>query len=136
MTGEQRARVRRNARWLRWLLLALLLTVPLPDVAQVYGLGQPWAAILLGVHVVLITGTARLLGRQEAYLWTTPLHLALRVDPPVLAGEVDPRDFVRYAERHAIRDEELPAAFAAWLHERTGWDGTIVRVDPATGEEL
>lgn len=40
----------------------------------------------------------------------------------------DLTDFDRYCEEHDIQDDELPAAFGAFLHEKTGWDGTIERL--------
>jgi hypothetical protein len=43
--------------------------------------------------------------------------------------ESDPfGDFNEFVERHRIRDDELGAAFAAWL-SRTGWNGDFERVD-------
>ena len=34
-------------------------------------------------------------------------------------------DFDRYCDEHGIKPGEAPAAFAAWLHEKTGWDGPM-----------
>lgn len=34
-------------------------------------------------------------------------------------------DFDRYCDEHDVQDGEEPAAFAAWLNERTGWDGLM-----------
>jgi hypothetical protein len=39
--------------------------------------------------------------------------------------------FDRYCDEHGITDDETPAAFAAWLNERTGWDGPMEQVPPA-----
>lgn len=40
-------------------------------------------------------------------------------------------DFDRYCDEHEIQPGEEPAAFAAWLHERTGWDGQAAPFDLA-----
>jgi len=37
-------------------------------------------------------------------------------------------DFDDYCDRNGIMPGEEPAAFAAFLHERTGWDGPMERV--------
>lgn len=42
----------------------------------------------------------------------------------------DLSDFDRYCDEHDIQPGEEPAAFAAWLHEQTGWDGPMERVEP------
>lgn len=34
-------------------------------------------------------------------------------------------DFDRYCEEHDITDDEVPAAFAAWMNLETGWDGQM-----------
>ena len=41
----------------------------------------------------------------------------------------EPEDFDAYVERLGISDEELPAAFAAWLNQESGWDGDVSEVD-------
>lgn len=43
---------------------------------------------------------------------------------------VDLFDFDRYCDEHDIHPGEESAAFAAWLHERSGWDGPMERVEP------
>lgn len=54
------------------------------------------------------------------------------------APEPEGDDFDRYCEEHGIQPGEEPAAFAAWLHEQTGWDGPMQeapadeREDPPT----
>lgn len=37
--------------------------------------------------------------------------------------------FDEYCEQQNITPEEAPAAFAAWLHLETGWDGQMNRVE-------
>ena len=44
-------------------------------------------------------------------------------------------DFDAYCEAHGIVEEEYPAAFTAWLHETSGWDGDVSEVDPPPGQE-
>lgn len=47
-------------------------------------------------------------------------------------GEPTPEamaEFDTYCEARGITPEEAPAAFAAFLHERYGWDGTMNRVE-------
>lgn len=44
-------------------------------------------------------------------------------------SEVNPwADFDAYCDEHDIKPGEEPAAFAAFLHLRTGWDGTMEEV--------
>jgi len=38
--------------------------------------------------------------------------------------------FDAYCEKHDIQPGEEPAAFAAYLHEQTGWDGPMSEVEP------
>ena len=38
-------------------------------------------------------------------------------------------DFDRYVEEHNIKDNELGAAFGAWLNKVSGWDGKIEKVE-------
>jgi hypothetical protein len=40
----------------------------------------------------------------------------------------DLADFDRYCAERAITAEEEPAAFAAWMHKQTGWDGGMRRL--------
>lgn len=37
--------------------------------------------------------------------------------------------FEEYCERHHIEPAEYGAAFAAYLHEISGWDGDVEKVD-------
>ena len=37
-------------------------------------------------------------------------------------------DFDRYCDEHNIQPGEEPAAFAAWLNEKTEWDGPMGKV--------
>lgn len=38
-------------------------------------------------------------------------------------------DFDRYCDEHEIQPGEEPAAFAAWMNEKTGWDGPMKEVE-------
>jgi len=38
-------------------------------------------------------------------------------------------DFDHYCDMHNITDDEVPAAFGAWLNEKTGWDGPQNKVE-------
>lgn len=38
-------------------------------------------------------------------------------------------DFDRYCDEHNIQPGEEPAAFAAWMHEQTGWDGQMTQYE-------
>lgn len=40
-------------------------------------------------------------------------------------------DFDAFVEAHGITDDEMGAAFAAWL-SGSGWDGNFQRVGPAS----
>lgn len=43
--------------------------------------------------------------------------------------EGDFADFDHYMDEHGLQPEEAPAAFAAWLHNTTGWDGPMYEVE-------
>lgn len=43
-------------------------------------------------------------------------------------------DFDRYCDAHDIQPGELGAAFGAWLHELTGWDGPMGKVERSNDE--
>jgi hypothetical protein len=38
-------------------------------------------------------------------------------------------DFDAFVEKHNIKDDELGAAFAAWMSGATGWDGDFQKVE-------
>jgi len=38
-------------------------------------------------------------------------------------------DFDEFVEKHNIKDDELGAAFAAWMSGATGWDGNFEKVE-------
>lgn len=40
----------------------------------------------------------------------------------------DFRDFDHYCDAKQITDDEVPAAFGAWMNALNGWDGTMSRV--------
>jgi hypothetical protein len=45
-------------------------------------------------------------------------------------------DFDRYCDERGINDpKEFPAAFAAWMNDRTGWDGDMNEVVPGGHHE-
>ena len=44
-------------------------------------------------------------------------------------SQPDLSDFARYCNEHQIATEEMGAAFAAWLNEKSGWDGPVRQVD-------
>ena len=46
----------------------------------------------------------------------------------------DFEDFDRYCDEHKIAPGDEPIAFAAWLNEKTGWDGDAGPVDEQRGE--
>ena len=41
----------------------------------------------------------------------------------------DMPDFDHYCDAKKITDDEVPAAFGAWLNAISGWDGDMHRVD-------
>ena len=38
-------------------------------------------------------------------------------------------DFDAFVEKHGIKDDEICAAFAAWMSGATGWDGDFEKVE-------
>jgi hypothetical protein len=57
-------------------------------------------------------------------------HEGLHEDPNGEALVLTLPDFERYVEEHGITEAEAGAAFAAWLHEGTGWDGEMRQIRP------
>jgi hypothetical protein len=46
------------------------------------------------------------------------------------------QDFDKYCDAHEIKPGEEPAAFAAFLHEKTGWDGSMRSLSPELVQHL
>jgi hypothetical protein len=128
VSEEERARlVRRATRQRAVVAFAVLLVIAAHTLAS-FDLAAPLSHLLASLAISLLVVSSYLLGLLEERLASTPVVITLAIDPRP-DEDLDVRDFNRYIEEHGIATSELPAAFAAWLHARTGWDGSVERRD-------